>query len=330
MLNVFAVLNRSFDELASWKKYISKTMKKNWPNFYTAGVPKAGTTSLFAAYRDHPEIFTAAIKEPNYFNRQGIPDNAVIKPIRDERYYLKLYEGVTSEKRICDMSISLFEDPSSCQRILEVSPDAKIVICLRDQIERMFSLYLMLKRNGRLNGSFKEELHKGLNEKNYISGVPGMKLKKRLYAENLFFWLDMFPSDNIKVIFFEEFIVDQLRIVNEVFEFLDIKNINDTQFNTGVHNSYGEPRNILSQYVLKNIRSKKLYCLFPFFFRKFVRDKILLKKSDKPIMLEEDKLFLIDFFREDALVVQKILKRKLPWTNFLDIPSNSTVKEVEL
>lgn len=291
-------------------------MKENWPNFFAAGVPKAGTTSLFAIFRNHPDIFTAEIKEPNFFNRKGKPDDFVVKPIRDEKYYLQLYSDVTIEKIICDMSIALFEDPSSCKRILDVSPDAKILICLRDQVERMFSLYLMLKRNGRVTGTFSEELKKSLDYKTYNPRYPGLKLKNRLYAENLSIWQDSFADGNVKVIIFEEFIVDQLNTANEICKFLDIGPIDASDFSTEKHNTYGEPRNSLSTFILKNIRSKKLFRLFPFAFRKFIRDKVLLKKAEKPKMSDEDRRFLQDYFREDTLAIEKILGRKLPWKNF--------------
>ena len=300
------------------------TMRKKWPNFFTAGVPKAGTTSLYAVFRHHPDMYTAEIKEPNFFNRSVVPDNALIKPVRDEKYYLKLYEKAYSEPILCDMSISLFEDPTSCRQILEVSPDAKILICLRDQVERMFSLYLMLKRNGRIHGSFREELERGLDEAKYVPGVPGMKLKKRLYAENLSLWLDSFRKENIKVILFEEFIADQHAILNSIFEFLGIAAMDKENQVLGAHNTYGEPRNLVSKFVLKNIRSKKLYSLFPYTFRKFVRDSLLLKAAEKPLMENDDRMFLKDFFIEDTLEVQKILARQLPWKNFADVRHNPT------
>ncbi|MCP3932313.1 MAG: sulfotransferase [Bacteroidetes bacterium] len=291
-------------------------MKENWPNFFTVGVPKAGTTSLFAFFRNHPDIYTAAIKEPNYFNRVSLPDDALIKPIRDRQYYLQLYEGVTVEKVICDMSISLFEDPSACQLILDVSPDSKILISLRDQVERMFSLFLMLKRNGRLSGTFSEEIAKGQDEDYSIPGQPGMKLKKRLYADNLSKWMDHFPQENIKVILFEDFITDQIGVTNSIYEFLGISSGETTESSLGAHNSYGEPRNIISRFILKNIRSKKLFKLFPFEFRKYVRDHILLQKAEKPKMLDEDRKKLQEYFTEDTIAVENILGRKVPWNNF--------------
>jgi hypothetical protein len=46
---------------------------------------------------------------------------------------------------------------------------------------------------------------------------------------------------------------------------------------------------------------------------------VLLKDADKPVMLDEDREFLREFFKEDTRAVQEIIGRKLPWKNFHNI-----------
>ena len=45
------------------------------PNFFIAGAPKAGTTSLWTYLDQHPQIFMCPLKEPSYFASELRPEN---------------------------------------------------------------------------------------------------------------------------------------------------------------------------------------------------------------------------------------------------------------
>ena len=116
---------------------------KNWPNFYIVGAPKAGTTSMYEYLKNVPGIYMSAIKEPNYFSINTVPDNhPVLKPIRDKMKYLSLFDDVTNEKIIGEASPDYLPDPDAPHLIHQVAPHAHIVIILRDPVERAFSDYL--------------------------------------------------------------------------------------------------------------------------------------------------------------------------------------------
>ena len=69
------------------------------PNFFIVGAAKSGTTSLHHYLNQHPRISMSKIKEPQYFSRVLVPDDHPIRPIRDEREYLDLFD-VTPETEI--------------------------------------------------------------------------------------------------------------------------------------------------------------------------------------------------------------------------------------
>ena len=56
--------------------------------------------------------------------------------------------------------------------------------------------------------------------------------------------------------------------------------------------------------------------LIPAEGRKFVREKILLSKQNKPKINPVDQQQLIDFYSEDVKKLEKIVQKKLPWPNF--------------
>ena len=141
-------------------------MKK--PNFIIAGFPKCGTTSLHHYLNEHPEIYMPAQKELHFFTFNILsklnngPKDAVVKKtqINNSEKYLNFYKGVTNEIAIGDASPSYINYPSQFKKIKEYLNDPKVIIILRDPINRAYSNYLHLKRENRETLSFKEAIFK--------------------------------------------------------------------------------------------------------------------------------------------------------------------------
>jgi len=153
---------------------------ERWPNFFIVGAPKAGTTSLHAYLNNIPGIYMSSVKEPKYFLASDSPKR-YFPPIRDKKKYLKLFEKAREEKIIGEASPQYLHDPQTPKLIHQIIPQAKILISLRDPIERLFSGYLMQIRNGRIKTTFSEEI--------------GLVFNK--FFKNYYFYL--FVSKNIQV-----------------------------------------------------------------------------------------------------------------------------------
>jgi len=147
-------------------------MKEKLPNFFIVGAAKAGTTSLYNYLKQHPDIYMSPIKEPNYFAkdidinlfRKDYKKTALIdtqkyfsKPKLEELHlafiteledYIKLFQKVSNEKVIGETSVSYLYSKVAAKEIKKLVPDAKIVIILRDPIERAYSHYLMNLKEG--------------------------------------------------------------------------------------------------------------------------------------------------------------------------------------
>ena len=119
---------------------------EKWPNLFIVGAPKAGTTSLHEYFEKKiPGIFMSDVKEPYYFCKTLIPIDHYITPIRDKKKYLELFEKSKTEKIIGESSVWYLSDPDASSLIYQKVPNAKIIIMLRDPVERAFSHYLMLE-----------------------------------------------------------------------------------------------------------------------------------------------------------------------------------------
>ena len=120
-----------------------------WPNLFIAGAAKAGTGYLYTHLGAHPDIRMSGLKEPHFFSQVELwPEvRPFVTTVTDEGAYLKLFEGA-GERYAGEASTSYFWQPATADRIQERCPDARVIISLRDPVERAYSHYLNDHRAG--------------------------------------------------------------------------------------------------------------------------------------------------------------------------------------
>lgn len=292
---------------------------EKWPNFFIVGAPKSGTTSLYEYFKQNPDIFMSPTKEPHYFSLITVPRNHPwLVPVRDREKYLKLFNKVKNEKIIGEASATYLADPKAPELIHKVSPDARILISLRNPVERAFSHYLMLKSSGLTNLSFREEIKVGLPKEIHDYSKPyNETLLMGLYADSIKRYMKIFGSSKVKIIFLEEWSNDRLNSINEILRFLKV-NSKISENNEKKHNPYYKPKGNLSKFIVKSGGpvSKISHYFIPKQGRDFLRDRVFMKKEPKPKLESQDVDFLVEFYRNDVLLLENVLKRKLPWTHF--------------
>ncbi len=126
------------------------------PNFFVIGAQRAGSTSMWRYLRAHPEIFMSELKEPGFmcfdggtpvFSHVG-DENFYDQIVTDESDYLALFDdGASARYRGESSSFYLYFD-SAQAAIAARAPDAKLLIVLRDPIERVWSSHRYLRRLG--------------------------------------------------------------------------------------------------------------------------------------------------------------------------------------
>ncbi len=286
-----------------------------WPNFFIVGAPKAGTTSLYRYLSKHSEIYMSPNKEPNYFSVCSVPENHYMKPIRDKNEYLSLFKKAKDRKIVGEGTTFYLSDPEASKLIHQIIPHARIIIMLRDPVERIFSQYLMEIRTGGLKLSFHEELQIELKHRRDRS-KPILGLKFGLYSESVKRYLDIFGREQVKTLIFEEFTQNTKGTVKEILKFLGL-NSSINNFDDPAHNPFSVARGPVAQYMLRNKTITKMARkVIPSSARRFLSEEILVKKPPKPKMAEEDMETLVKFYHDDVRRLQTVLRRKLPWTNF--------------
>lgn len=125
-------------------------MNNDWrPNLFIAGFAKCGTTELCNYLSQHSEIFMPWEKEPNSFydsdeypgyfsgDKVGIARHSIINSKDYEQMYSKAHNH---EYRI-DATVSYSFHPRYAQLLRDFSPNAKVLFLIRDQKQRLISMY---------------------------------------------------------------------------------------------------------------------------------------------------------------------------------------------
>lgn len=212
----------------------------NRPNLFIVGAMRCGTSSLFIYLNEHPEVFMPEVKEPMYFG-SDLYDSSFPELLPE---YLCLFKKATNEKIIGEASTTYLYSQLAAKEIKAFSPQAKIIIMLRNPVDMMYSLYsqsyhhwrkLYNQGKGYENIADFSDALKAEAERKQGRCVPGTLVSKRFrsyfylyyrdlarYTNQVQRFFDVFDSENIKVIIFEDLIHHPCNVYQEVCRFLNI------------------------------------------------------------------------------------------------------------
>lgn len=276
---------------------------------------KAGTTSLYYYLKEVPGIYMSPNKEPNYFAAEDIASSSKIV-IRDKGKYLSLFANADDQVVIGEASTTYLYSGQAPNRIHEVVPEAKIVIILRDPVERAFSQYLSNVRNKNLGVhkmSFLEAVKKDYNSKYKGIGTSILYIERGLYFEQVKRYFDLFGRSQVKVLIFEDYIKNAEERLKEVLEFLNVKADIPTNTNQ-TYNKFFMPSNPVSHSIIASKKLAKAARLLPESGLKTYLRKLLLHSSrSKPKVPDDARTFLGSIFADDVNKLEGLLGQILPW-----------------
>lgn len=277
------------------------------PNFFMVGAGKAGTSSLYFYLKEHPDIYMCSIKEPHFFaDKKKLREHIDVNLIVDSwEEYINLFKGVQCEKIIGEASTSYlhYADP---QVIKSAILNAKILIILRDPIERAYSHYLM-DVGGLLINPYKLP---------FISAIEEFPMFTQLgfYYDRVKRYIEGFGKNDVKIILHDDLKNDTLKVVKDIFTFLGV----GTFFIPNIkikYNSFSVPRSKIAFKALSNRTLKQAVkkCLPTSITDKAKKlsQRVLQNSKQKPEMEEEAKSFLKNIYREDVLKLQDLIQRDL-------------------
>ena len=234
----------------------------NKPNFLLVGAAKSGTTSLFNYLTQHSDIYIPEVKECRFFSQ--LPKNykglgAEFFPnsgITDERVYFKLF--CEHEDKVCgDMSNDyLYYYEKSIKNIKKyLGNEIKIVIVLRNPIDRAYSNYMHHIRDGWENISFEQALDDENRRIEENWGWSYHYVKTGMYYYQVKAYLDNFRQT--KIYFFEELKFKD-SLLKDLYAFLEVR-FTEEQKDYKEYNVSGYPRNkLVHNFLNKDNAIKKI------------------------------------------------------------------------
>ncbi len=175
------------------------------PNFAYIGTSKAGSTWLFNTLAIHPDVYLASTKGLYYFDSHFA---------NGSDWYLGHFAGAEGKAAVGEISHSYLSSPEAADRISDLNPAMRLLVCLREPADRAFSDYLDLVKNGQHDGSFEEALER----------FPRLVDRGR-YATHLQRYLHRFPRDQMLVQLFDDLQVNAQGYADEVFGFLGVSRL---------------------------------------------------------------------------------------------------------
>ncbi|MDJ0713346.1 MAG: sulfotransferase [Prochloraceae cyanobacterium] len=293
------------------------------PNFLIVGAAKAGTTALHAYLKQHPKIYMSSQKETNFFalegetvNFQGPGDketndfSMVSLPV-----YQAEFKGVTNEVAIGESSPLYLYSPKAPERIRAHLSNVRLIIILRNPVERAYANFLHLIRDDR-------EPHKDFTQA--LQDEPKRieenwewfwhYIQIGYYAKQIQRYYHIFDRSQIGIYLYEDFRKNPVALLQDIFGFLNVDDtfVPDMKIRP---NKSGMPKNQFFHQLLTKPNPIKtaLKPLFPAVLRQKIQHSNLVKPEISPEVRQQ----LSALYREDILNCQDLIDRDLShWLNY--------------
>jgi len=172
------------------------------PTFLYIGTPKSGSTWIYEALRSHPQVFVPVAKDLQFFDnnyRLGWD------------WYLRHFKNAGSAVAVGDLSQDYYWSAPAAARIRAELPEIRLICCLREPGDFAISaLRWIHNHTGRLGSNF-GEIAEHLSFARLLS-----------YRENLEIYFDLFPRDQILVVFYEDLKAEPRTFIRQLYQFIGV------------------------------------------------------------------------------------------------------------
>ena len=220
------------------------------PDFLVIGAPKAGTTALHAALAGHPGLYMSAIKEPKYFLSDGPPPTkggpgdalTYREHIWRREDYEALFDPAPPGTLTGESTPLYLYDRAALRRIRETIPGAKLIVIVRDPVERAHSNWTHLWSAGlEPVGDFVRACAE--EERRIAAGWASFWHYVGLgrYGEQLEHLLTLFPREQVLVLRYRRLVDEPAQTLDEICAFLGVEQGVQTEIPRHNVTSHPEP-----------------------------------------------------------------------------------------
>lgn len=173
--------------------------------FIGIGAQKCASTWVHQVLAEHPQVFHSSPKELDFFSYffgKGLD------------WYESHFGRRGSATAIGDNSPSYFVHPLAPSRAQRYNPQLKIIVALRDPVERAYSNHLHMVREGFISGSDKSFEHGLARNEMYV--------EQSRYAKHLGHWFDHFPREQVFIVLQEDLKANADTVARQLYRFLGV------------------------------------------------------------------------------------------------------------
>jgi len=274
------------------------------PTFLVIGAQKCGTTWLAEMVRQHPEVVVAPVKELHFFDKR----ENYQRGLAWYRSQFPLHPGARAAGEFTPNYFWTSDgeaEPVDARHMRAIPrlaheslPDLKLIVCLRDPVERAVSAYFHHIRQGRVSEKQR------LADVAHLFGIETMGY----YDEHLRNWLEYFPAERFLVLVYEVDLRDENKrsTLQRVFEHIGV----DASFvPQGLYAPYNSKR---AHFDLR-IRHWPLPRLVQSAIGRLVPDAIRARDVWKIPVDRSERDALAESYRPHVAALQELLGRELPW-----------------
>ena len=292
------------------------------PDFLIIGAARSGTTALARILQQHPEIFLSTPKEPHFLafanqalDFRGPGDDGMINRVAmtDPKQFAELFSAAKPGAKRGEGSVStLYYHQHSIGNIQQYCPRAKLIVILRNPVERAFSSYLyMVSRGHETLPTFAEALD---DEPRRIAANwhhIWHYTRLGMYSEQITAFQQVFPTEQLKVLLFDDLAERPQQVARELYEWLDVEPNFRPDASIPVNRS-GVPKNQAIHAALQRLqqlpRTKSLLKhLVPWKLRERLRSANLAH----PKIDSQSAGRLAEVYRDELLRLEEVLGRDL-------------------
>lgn len=293
------------------------------PNFIIVGAQKSGTTALARYLQQHPQIYMSPVKEPGFFDFEGLEPNfcgpgdaewyRYPNIVNDIDSYCKLFAGVSTETAIGEATTWYLYSPRAPERIQHYIPDVKLIAILRNPVDRAYSAFMHTVYEEReplrdFAKALKEEEKRIANNWEYRWRYKQMGF----YSAQLKRYFDLFDRSQIRVYLYEDLNENPIGLLNDIFQFLnvDIDFIPDV---TSRHNASGivKSRALHKLVYDDNPIKNAVKSILPGDFRKKIVAQLKIQNLAKIPCPSDVRRKLLEDFCKEVSELQSLIHRDL-------------------
>ena len=206
------------------------------PNFLIIGAARSGTTSLYEYLSKHPSIIPGIGKEVYFFDKQFSKGINWYKSFFPTKLSMSRTQNKLQSKCLTGEATPRYlHYPHAPKRIFSMLPNVKLIVLLRNPIDRAYSHYQMEVDSGHEKLSFEDAISN--EEEKITNDMKKMESDENFYSVNFYRksyttrgiyvtqlerWFKYFPIEQFMILKSEDLYSNPSKIYKQVLDFLDL------------------------------------------------------------------------------------------------------------